>query len=112
MIHQSDCSTTGDDGVREVVALKNLKSLIIQDFQSGGGAIDAGMDVLRDFPNLQRLELTGLPAMSHKRLDPVLGMEAEVAEIESDQPSQDGLSLGEDGWIDEAGGTFALRNGN
>ena len=74
LIHQSDCSTTGDDGVREVVALKNLKSLIIQDFQSGGGAIDAGMDVLRDFPNLQRLELTGLPAMSHKRLDPVLGM--------------------------------------
>jgi len=74
LIHQDECSTTGDDGVRQVAALKNLKSLIIQDFQSGEGAIDAGMDILRDFPNLQRLELTGLPGMAHKRLDAILGM--------------------------------------
>jgi Leucine-rich repeat (LRR) protein len=74
LVHQDECSTTGDDGVRHVAALKNLKSLIIQDFQSGDGAIDAGMDILLDFPNLRRLELAGLPGMSEKRLDAVLVM--------------------------------------
>ena len=50
---------------------KNLESLTIQDFNSGEGAIDSGMDILNGLPDLLRLELVGLPGMSRERLNGV-----------------------------------------
>jgi hypothetical protein len=64
--------TIGNEGMRALVRLTNLKTLRIADYYDGGNSklveTNAGMDVLPKMKNVETLELRGFPAITNESL--------------------------------------------